>query len=265
MRVLNTLLATLLLALAASQPAQAGRICQEFKPDPLTVQKALQLALATRNALESRGAEVALVGRVGRDMSKHGLRYSHMALALRDHPKGRWFLTHMLNECGTAVSNLYDEGLGNFFLDDVFDFEALIVVPSRALQQQLLAVAATPVPMTLHEKSYSLIAHPYDTRHQNSNQWVLEQIAVAMAPAGAVSERTGAQRWLGAQGFEPSHIHVAPLERVGARLFAANVYFDDHSFDERVSGRYQVVTVESVVGFVEQMRAQASRHVVRLP
>ena len=104
MRVLNTLLATLLLALAASQPAQAGRICQEFKPDPLTVQKALQLALATRNALES-----------------------------------------------------------------------------------------------------------------------------------------------------------------SARLFAANVHFDDHSMDERLSGRYQAVTDEPVVGFVEQTNAQASRHVVRLP
>lgn len=265
MRVLYTLLATLLLALAAAQPARAGRTCQELKPDPVTVHKALQLALTTRNALDASGAEVALVGRVGRDMSKHGLRYSHMALALRDHPKGRWFLTHMLNECATAVSTLYDEGLGNFFLDDVFEFEAIIVVPAPALQAQLAAVARTPLPVMLHEKSYSLIAHPFSTRHQNSNQWVLEQIAAAMAPQGAVVGRIDAQRWLRGQGYAPSEIRVAPFERIGARLFAANVYFDDHTPEEMQVGRYQAVTVESVIRFVEQTHMQASRQVVRLP
>jgi len=262
---MRTLLATLLLALAVVLPTQAGRTCQELKPAPVTAHKALQLALHTRDALETSGAEVALVGRVGRDMSKHGLRYSHMALALRDHPKGRWFLTHMLNECGTAVSSLYDEGLGNFFLDDVFDFEAIVVIPSRALQARLLAVAATPLPLALHQPNYSLIAHPYSARHQNSNQWVLEQIAAAMAPPGAVTRRMEAQHWLRASGYAPSEIRVAPIERIGARLFASNVYFDDHTSEEMRAGRYQAVTVESVMHFVEQAQAISARHVVRLP
>ncbi|HTD91666.1 MAG TPA: DUF2145 domain-containing protein [Burkholderiales bacterium] len=265
MRLMQKLIVTFLLTLPAALPAQAGRTCQELKPAPVTIQKALQLALLTRDALDASGAEVALIGRMGRDMSKQGLRYSHMALALRDHPHGRWLLTHMLNECGTAVSTLYDEGLGNFFLDDVFEFEAIILIPNRALQAQLLAIAATPLPVALHEHSYSLIAHPYSTRHQNSNQWVLEQIAAAMAPPDAVTHRAQAQRWLRASGYAPTDIRVTPFERIGARFFAANVYFDDHSNDEMRFGRYQAVTVESVIRFVEQAQAAASIQVVRLP
>ncbi len=265
MRTIRFLLAAIVTALAMSAPAHAGRSCQEVKPDAVTVQKALQLALRTREALDASGAQVALVGRVGRDMSKHGLRYSHMAFALRDHPKGRWFLTHMLNECGTGESSLYDEGLGNFFLDDVFAFEAIIVTPTPELQARLRAVAATPLPLNLHQKSYSLIAHPYSTRHQNSNQWVLEQIAAAMAPAGAVAGRMDAQRLLRERGFEPSEIRIAPFERIGARLFAANVYFNDHSNDEMQAGRYQAVTVESVIRFVDQTQMRAARQILRLP
>lgn len=257
--------ALILTALAMSAPAHAGRSCQEVKPDAATVQNALQLALRTREALDASGAQVALVGRVGRDMSKHGLRYSHMAFALRDHPKGRWFLTHMLNQCGTGESALYDEGLGNFFLDDVFAFEAIIVTPTPALQARLLALAASPLPLALHERSYSLIAHPFATRHQNSNQWVLEQLAAAMAEPGVVRNRADAQRVLRDHGYRPYDIRIAPFERIGARLFAANVHFNDHSHEEMQSGLYQAVTVESVIRFVEQRLALGDQRVVRLP
>jgi hypothetical protein len=265
MRTIRLLFALIVTTLALIAPAHAGRSCQEVKPDAVTVQKALQLALATREALDASGAQVALVGRVGRDMSKHGLRYSHMAFALRDHPKGRWFLTHMLNQCGTGESALYDEGLGNFFLDDVFAFEAIIVTPTREMQARLLAAAATPLPSALHERSYSLIAHPFVARHQNSNQWVLEQIAAAFAPPGEVKNRADAQRWLRARSFEPSEIRIAPFERIGARLFAANVHFNDHTNDEMQAGRYQAVTVESVIRFVERVDAVSHKHVVKLP
>jgi hypothetical protein len=268
-RSLKTLLAVCVVATAAAglnNPAHAGRSCVEYKPDAVTVQKALTLALHTREALEASGAQIALVGRVGRDMSKQGLRYSHMAFALRDHPKGRWHLSHMLNQCATAESSLYDEGLGNFFLDDVFEFESIVVVPTQALQAPLLAVANGTLPLQLHQKSYSLIAHPYSARHQNSNQWVLEQIAAALAPQGAVTNRAQAQQVLRERGFLPSEIRIAPFERIGARLFAANVYFNDHSNDEMQAGLYQAVTVESVIRFLEQSRdAIAQTQVVKLP
>ena len=144
-RAMRNLIVLFMLTLAAALPAQAGRTCQEAKRDPVTVQKALQLALHAREALDASGAEIALVGRVGRDMSKHGLRYSHMAFALRDHPTGRWYLTHMLNQCGTDVSALYDEGLGNFFLDDVFTFDFDDHTPEEMRTRRYQAVTVESV------------------------------------------------------------------------------------------------------------------------
>lgn len=272
MRTIRMALIPMLLLLVAL-PVHAGRSCQEFKPDPVTVYKALQLALATREVLDASGAQVALVGRVGRDMSKHGLRYSHMAIALRDHPKGRWHLTHMLNECGTAVSNLYDEGLGNFFLDDVFAFEAIVMVPSPVMQaplkEHLLAAVEAgnkpPLPVRLHESRYSLIAHPFSTQYQNSNQWVLELLMAASLPPNMVAGRHEAQAWLRSGGYAPSEITITPAERFGARLFAANVSFVDHTPVEMQTGRYLAVTVESVLRFMEQWQVIAQQRVVKLP
>ncbi len=264
MQVSRLMFGALLVLLCAAAPAWAGRSCEQKAPGPVEIQKALELAHSTRDALEAGGARVALVARVGRDLSRHGLRYSHVAFALRDHPKGRWLLTHLLNHCGTAGSSLYDEGLGNFFMDDVHEHEALIVVPSPALQQRLAAVLRSTLPRDLHTPSYSLIAHPFSSRHQNSNQWLLEVLAAAVAPAGTVTGRVSAQRWLADSGYTAAEIRISPAQRIGARLFAANVRFDDRSDDELLNGTYRVVSVESVVAFLVSADASAQRLVVTL-
>ncbi|HQO17532.1 MAG TPA: DUF2145 domain-containing protein, partial [Methylotenera sp.] len=89
----------------------AGTACTEKLQSPETVQKAFRLAIKTREALDASGAQVALIGRVGQDLSKYNLRYSHMAFVWRDHPQGRWMALHELNKCGTAESALFNEGL----------------------------------------------------------------------------------------------------------------------------------------------------------
>ena len=87
-------------------PAAAGTACSEKIPAPETLQKAFQLAVKTRDALDATGAQVALVARVGQDLSQYNLRFSHMAFVWRDHPQGRWLVMHELNQCGTAASAL---------------------------------------------------------------------------------------------------------------------------------------------------------------
>ena len=68
------------------------------------------------------------------------------------------------------------------------------------------------------------------------------------------------------RGYVPSEIRIAPFERIGARLFAANVYFSDHSNEEMQASRYQAVTVESVIRFLEQSREHIAQiQVVKLP
>jgi hypothetical protein len=94
-----------------------------------------------------------------------------------------------------------------------------------------------------------MLAYAFSTQYQNSNQWVLETYA-ASASDFAVSDRVRAQAWLKLAGFSPLTVHVPASTRLGARLFSANISFDDHPFARRAAGRIDTVTVESVMRFV---------------
>jgi hypothetical protein len=255
------MLSLLLSALAA--PAVAGTACSEKRPTPETVRKALDLGLKTRTALDASGASVVIIGRIGSDLSEYGLRYSHAGFVWRDHPSGRWRVVHMLNQCGTPNSDLFVEGLGNFFLDDPLIYEALLVIPSVESQARIAGVLGSESPRRLYEPKYSLIANPWATRYQNSNQWILEVTAAASSDA-AVASRADAQSWLRTQGYAPSVLVLPPLKRLGARMFAANTRFDDHTNEEWSSSRYNVVSVESVERFVRRIDAGARSAVVLL-
>ena len=130
-----------IIALLVSSAVHAGSACEEKKPQANDFVQGMALAARTRAVLEASDAQVVLIARVGQDLSKYGIRYSHMAYAWRDHPQGRWLVVHELNQCGTAESHLFNEGLGNFFLDGMFAYEARVVVPSPEVQQRLAAQA----------------------------------------------------------------------------------------------------------------------------
>ena len=74
------------------------------------VEQGLGLAQATLQALDASGAEVVLLARAGQDLSKYGLRWSHLGFAYRQ--DGVWRVLHKLNHCGTDESALYRQGLG---------------------------------------------------------------------------------------------------------------------------------------------------------
>src|SRR5262249_1818233 len=151
----------------------------------------LALALKVRDSLDAQGARAAVIARVGRDLSEYGLRYSHLGLALRDDTRGRWIVLHELNHCGRADSGLYEQGLGSFFLDDLYRYEALVLVPSAELQERIASAVAQGAALRMHEPRYSLIAHPYSAKYQNSNQWLLELAAGVLA--GGEADRSTAQ------------------------------------------------------------------------
>lgn len=244
--------ALLLVLAAASGAAFAGGACSDAPPTPDSVRKGLQLALQTFQALEQSGERIALIGRVGSDLSKHKLRYSHMGTVWRDHPKGRWTVVHMLNNCGTANSALYDEGLGNFFNDDPFAYETIVAFPSAALQDRLIRLLGTALPASLYHPAYNMVAYPWSTKYQNSNQWLLEVLGAAWAPEGAVANRQQAQAWLKEAGYQPTLLRIGALERLGGRMFKANIAFDDHPNELRYSDRIYTVTVESIIEFARR-------------
>ena len=93
---------------------------------------------------------------------------------------------------------------------------------------------------------------------------MLELLAATFAPADFITTRAQAHQWLRQQGYIPSEVQVSALQRLGARLFSANVQFDDHPFSDRIAGQYQVVTVESVVRFLIRLDPHTTQRVIRL-
>jgi hypothetical protein len=252
----------LLLLLACSVNAQAGRVCEVKKTSAATFIAGMNLAQKTRAALDASNAQVALIARVGQDLSKYGLRYSHMAYVRRDRAGGRWTVLHELNECGTARSALYEQGLANFFLDDLFAFEADILVPAPQSQARILAMLGSDTPLRLHTARYNMLAYAFSTEYQNSNQWVLETYA-ASASELAIGDRAQAQAWLKLAGYRPLTIQVPAGARLGARLFSANIAFDDHPFGRRAMGQIDTVVVESVLRFMRQREPESREMLVR--
>lgn len=251
----------LLLALALPFHAQAGTACSPNKNDASAFVKGMKLAEDTRVALEQSGAQVALVARMGQDLGQYGQRYSHMAWVWRDHPQGRWMVVHELNGCGTAQSALYDQGLANFFLDDLFQYEARILVPGAVSQARIVAMLASHAPRRLHTARYNMLAYAFSTEYQNSNQWVLETYAAASSDF-QVDQRSKAQAWLRLAGYRPITVYVPATTRLGARMFRANVSFDDHPFGRRMAGQIDTVTVDSVLRFIRQRDGEARETVV---
>jgi hypothetical protein len=265
MRALTRWRVGLLLAgLLAAGQAQAGRPCQESQLKAETVMQGMELAAKTRQALDASGAQVALVARVGQDLSKYKLRYSHVGIAWRDHPKGRWLVVHELNHCGAADSALYNEGLGNFFLDDMFAFETLIVTPNAAIQRRLAELLAADGGKRFHTPQYNMVSYVFSTRYQNSNQWVLEMLAAAGATDVPVTSREQAQAWLKLTGFQPITLQIPALTRLGGRMFRANIAFDDHPNDRRMAGQIDTVTVDSIVRFMEGRDRELRKSVLSL-
>ena len=217
-------------------------------------ERGLTLAERTYKALEASGAKVVVLARAGQDLSKYGLRYSHLEFAYRQ-PDGRgghvWRVLHKLNECGTADAALYRQGLGEFFLDDPGRFEAAWVVPTPEVQQRLQALLLDEARATsLHHRPYSIVSYVWGQKYQQSNQWAIEMLAAAMEPAASIRER--AQAWLQFKGYQPTTLKIGPLSRLGGRLTAANVAFDDHPNDKRFSDRIETVTVDSVFAWLQR-------------
>ncbi|MCJ0764689.1 DUF2145 domain-containing protein [Variovorax terrae] len=252
--------------LALAPPAQAGRSCEAGKPTAQTIEKGLTLAERTMQALDAEharsGAKLVVLARMGQNLSAYGLRYSHLGYAYKT-PEGPWRVAHKLNTCGTAESALYRQGLGEFFLDDLWQYEAAWVVPTREVQERLYALLQDDGrTAALHGKAYSIVSYAWAQKYQQSNQWAIETLALAMEPAAGTRER--AQAWLRAQGYEPGVLTIGPLTRLGGRIGSANVAFDDHPPGKRFSDRIETVTVDSVFAWLARARLGGAPVAIRL-
>ncbi|WHL20660.1 DUF2145 domain-containing protein [Stenotrophomonas acidaminiphila] len=248
-------MASLAPAAAAQPPACAPRY-----PPPTTMAAMFDMAALTADTLDALpGVDVAIAARGGQDLSRYGLRHSHLALLRRD-AAGRWEVLHLLNRCQGGTSALYREGLVNLLGESAIRTDLRVGIPTaavRAALAQLLEGDAAPA-RALHQPRYSMLAYPGSTDYQNSNQWVLEVLAAAMARASdgrVLDGRSATRDWLQHNDYRPARLHIGLGKWLGARLFADNVAVTDHPASERISGNYSVVTVESVFDFLHHRGA----------
>lgn len=210
------LLACAWIASAATPLAtHAGQTCETGKPTALKIQRGMDMAAKTMAALDASGEQVVVLARSGQDLSRYNVRYSHLAFAWRQ-PDGKgashWRVLHKLNECGTASSSIYRQGLGEFFLDDPWRYEAAWVAPAPDMQTRLLGLLQEPKrAVAMQHKPYSIVSYAWGRSYQQSNQWLIETLAMAMEPdavnpqrAGLLDARGKAQAWLQVKGYEPA-------------------------------------------------------------
>ena len=258
---LALLLAATLLVVAF--PAHAGRSCESSPPTAQTLERGMELARRTADALDASGAQVVLLGRAGQDLGRYGLQYSHLGWAYRT-DTGPWRVVHKLNACGTAVADVYRQGLGDFFLDDLWRHEAVWAVPTPEVQQRLRAVLdSRERTLALHHRPYSMVSYAWASRYQQSNQWALETLALAMEP-GTITTRDQAQAWLQFKGYAPSVLRLGTLTRLGGRVGSANIAFDDHPGDQRFAGRIATTTVDSALAWLVRAQLAGPPVVLRL-
>ena len=245
--------------------AEAGRSCEDRPLTADVMVKGLNLAARTAKALDAEfqknGTQVVLLARQGQDLSEYDLKYSHYGWAYRT-PAGPWRVAHKLNECGTASGHIYRQGLGEFFLDDMWRYEAAIQIPTPAVQQALLKFLSAPTVLRLQNEPYSMVSYVWSSKYQQSNQWATETLAAAMEPA-AIQNRAQAQAWLQSKGYEPSALIIRAFSRLGGRMTAANIAFDDHPNEKRFASRIETVTVDSVVQWLQRTQMASAVRTVQ--
>lgn len=241
-------------ALMFTAVAHAGRSCDQKPLTAHTIEQGMALALRTAQALDAEharsGARVVVLARAGQDLSKYQLRYSHLGWAYKT-AQGPWRVLHKLNQCGTATGDLYRQGLGEFFLDDLWRQETAWVVPAPALQAPLFELLNDPRrSVALHARPYNLVSYAWGQRYQQSNQWAIETLAMAAEPG--VASREPAQAWLRFKGYQPTTLKLGAFTRLGARAGTVNVAFDDHPNEKRFADRIETVTVDSVFDWLSR-------------
>ncbi len=278
------------LALVSATVAMAGQACDTAPPDTVSMTRALALAERVQRSLDASGAQVVIIARAGQDLTKYGLQWSHLAFAYRERmpapdtpgdrsatlgataaamvdglprpQRGTWRIAHKLNQCGTAEAAVFRQGLAEFFLDTPFRYEAAYVVPAPEVQAALLQVLTNDQRLVQwHTPAYSVVAYPWSTKYQQSNQWALETLAGSLDPAASTRER--AQAWLQLHDYQPTVLHIDALTRLGGRITRANVAFDDHPNSKRFSDHIETVTVESMFAWMQRTQIAGMPTIVR--
>lgn len=199
-----------LIARAGSDPGST-KLLNDTTSGANTLRQMIQMAeRRTQNASydEVKLEVESLFGE--KENSPRNLHYSHIALIFRNHPqKGPWHVVHLLSPCHTNTSNIYDEGLARFFMDNPYDYSALVLIPKPELQKRLKEVLfEEKLAWSLKAPVYNVAALPGNNNEANSNGWPLDILAAALKPSGLVRTREEALQVLKDYNYRPSKVSL---------------------------------------------------------
>lgn len=227
----------------------AGTSCQQSGISQLVFLNATDHAIALKNILNRESPKVAIIARIGSDTSKYGIKYTHAAFVMKQN--NNWHVIHLLNECGTDKSFIYNQGLLNFYLDDLHTMETQVMIPTRKLQTMLECGLQSKIFLALHDMKYSMLSNPFSIKNQNSNQWILESIACGLQNLQECS-RKASQEYLMQTSYEGFKIKLSSLESMFGSIFKANISLNSYSSKNRANNTYSVVTVSSIEEYLEK-------------
>lgn len=254
MRHIKTLVAALMMGVSVA--SMAGTMCSVEPPTVESTKKAFDTALKVKQYVEQQPHTVYIIGRVGQNLTEYKQKYSHIAFLAKS-SKGEWNIIHELNDCGTDHSGVYNEGLANFFMDDLYTFETVLIAPKAEDQEKLQAVLSNEKYLKqMHNPKYNMLAYPFSTKYQNSNQWVTEVSAFADVVkqcnnsefCASKITRKDVQDKLKLE-YNPGLLEIGAFKRLGGRIFRANIAFDDHDDANRYNGKIYTTTADSVIAY----------------
>jgi hypothetical protein len=261
------------LASAPWQPCQAGVLRYCDPPSPLDAQqqdRLFRFGAVIKAELDRSGDALALIARSGLALDRFGLRYSHAGISLRDSGNAPWSVRQLYFDCEQARPRLFDQGIAGFLLggaDPDIGYVSVLLLPPADAAPLARAVQDNRQALGLLGGTYSANAHAFSLRYQNCNQWVAELLAVAWGGLALGDDgRTGdalrldAQRWLQAQGYEPTLFDLGNplLLWLGGRL--PWLHTDDHPAEDLAAWQLRVSMPASIAAFV-QRRAPATRRI----
>ena len=241
--------------------AAALRFCdQAAQPSAAQLDRLLRFGDVIKSELDRSGAQVAIVARSGLDLSRFGQRHSHAGFSLRNSPNAPWSVRQLYYACDEGRPRLFDQGMAGFLLgtsDPSIGYVSALLLPAAQDKHVERQVQDNAMALQLLGGSYSANAFPFDPRHQNCNQWVIEMLASAWLPPPApgvadAPPRVRAQHWLRDQGYAPTRIEVRPSPLMWLGAFIPWVHGDDHPPEDLARQSYRVSLPASIEAFVRR-------------
>ncbi|GGF68368.1 DUF2145 domain-containing protein [Alteromonas lipolytica] len=192
-----------------------------------------------------------VIGRVGRPEKElpKGIHFTHTAVAVYS----QITLDDGTTEFGYAIHNLYqradDPGRSDIIVDYPVDFfwgaqtlKAGIVIPSPAVQQQLINLISEQKHLRLHNPRYSVVANPFNSQRQNCTEFTLDILQAAIYHT-ADTQRIKANN---AAYFSPQKVSINPIKLAVGSMVSDGITTSDHK------GRVQTATFTTIARFLAQ-------------